>query len=187
MSVWEDITSQSDNLKRVVSVHAQKPHPALEQAVSLLRGVDRIVFTGVGSGLNATIPAAYYLMEKGFPAQHLDTTEAIYGMLPGLRGAGLVLNTRSGETAELIKLAQLARQSGIPSVAVTNEPASSVAKLADAIYRPAPAGTSWLCYQHTAVCWQPSWYWLRAWWMSWRRCWRGWSAPLKMCRVCLIR
>ncbi len=140
MSVWEDITSQSDNLKRVVSGHSQNPHHALEQAVSLLKGVDRIVFAGVGSGLNATIPAAYYLIEKGFAAQYLDATEAVYGMLPGFRGVGLVLNTRSGETAELIKLAQLAHQSGIPSVAVTNEPASTVANLADAVL---PTGSRW--------------------------------------------
>ena len=70
-------------------------------------------------------------MGKGFPAQSIDATEAIYEMLPGLKNAEIVLNTRSGETAEVVKLARLAREAGIPTVAVTNDLESRTAKLAE--------------------------------------------------------
>ena len=130
MSVWNDITLQVENLQAVVQKHAAANRAELERAARVLRQADRIVFTGVGSGLNATLPACYYLMANGRPAQYVDTTEIIYGMLPGLKGAALVLNTRSGETAELIKLAHAAREAGIPAVAVTNELESTVAGLA---------------------------------------------------------
>lgn len=131
MSVWNDILAQVDNLQQVVNKISTTTQPVLTQAAKLLQNKDRIIFTGVGSGLNATIPAYSYLMAKGVPAQTIDTTEAIYDMLPGFKNAGLVLNTRSGETAELVKLAQFARQAGIAVVAVTNELTSSVALLAE--------------------------------------------------------
>jgi glucosamine--fructose-6-phosphate aminotransferase (isomerizing) len=133
MSVWNDIVSQVENLQQVVGQHIQAGASAFEPAAALLRKADRIVFTGVGSGLNATIPAYHYLMANGFPADYIDATEAVYGILPGLKGAALVLNTRSGETAELIKLANLARETGIRTVTVTNETDSSVARLADEV------------------------------------------------------
>jgi glucosamine--fructose-6-phosphate aminotransferase (isomerizing) len=131
MSVWNDILAQVDNLQQVVEKLSTTTQPKLAQAAELLQNKERIIFTGVGSGLNATIPAYSYLMAKGCPAQTIDTTEAIYDMLPGFKNAGLVLNTRSGETAELVKLARLARQEGIPVVAVTNELDSGVARLAE--------------------------------------------------------
>jgi glucosamine--fructose-6-phosphate aminotransferase (isomerizing) len=131
MSVWDDITSQAENLQRVVKAHDRPLDPNLEWAAGLLRKASRIIFTGVGSGLNATIPACYYLMGGGHPAQYLDATEAVYGMLPGFKGATLVLNTRSGETAELIKLARLAWEETIPTIAVTNEIQSTVGQLAE--------------------------------------------------------
>ncbi len=132
MTVWDDITSQAANLRRVIEAHTAAPGGELELAAQVLRQAGRIVYAGVGSGLNATLAACMYLNSRGFAAECLDATEAIYGRLPGLKGAALVLNTRSGETAELVKLAQLARQAGIPTVAVTNEPESRVGLMANA-------------------------------------------------------
>ena len=130
MTVWEDILAQVDNYRLVIEQHAKSGKAAFESARELGWGGKEIVFTGVGSGLNATIPATYYLMQLGKPAQYIDTTELIYGLMPGLKDKLLVLNTRSGETAELIRAAQIAKQAGIAAVAVTNEPNSQVAKLA---------------------------------------------------------
>ncbi len=132
MSVWDDILAQPENFRNVISSHSAAPSAELERAARILKDAGRVVFTGVGSGLNATIPACVYLMEQGFPAQAIDTTEAVYRLFPGLKGSALVLNTRSGETAELIKMAHLARQAGIPTIAVTNEPESTVGRLATA-------------------------------------------------------
>lgn len=70
-------------------------------------------------------------MAQGFPSQYLDTTEAAYQLFPDLKDSALVLNTRSGETAEVVRLVELARQQHIPTIAVTNEPDSRVGKTAD--------------------------------------------------------
>jgi len=131
MTVWNDILSQVDNLHNVVESHARADRMVLEQVARQAERAGRIIFTGVGSGLNATIPATYYLMSCGYPAQFIDTTELIYNLPPGLKGSVLVLNTRSGETAELIRAAEIARQHGISTIAITNEINSTVARLAD--------------------------------------------------------
>jgi glucosamine--fructose-6-phosphate aminotransferase (isomerizing) len=131
MSFWDDVLSQPENLRHVIEAHARADRKPLEKAARLASESSRIIFTGVGSGLNATIPAVYYLMSRGKAAAYIDTTELVYNLYPGLAGSLLVLNTRSGETAELIRAAELAKEAGVPTVAVTNEPESSVGRLAD--------------------------------------------------------
>jgi glucosamine--fructose-6-phosphate aminotransferase (isomerizing) len=131
VSVWIDIVSQAENLRLVIEKHATTSRKAMERAARILTGAARITYAGVGSGLNATIPACTYLMARGIPAQYIDATEAAYELFPGIQGSALVLNTRSGETVELAKLADMARRAGIPTVAVTNEPGSTVGRMAD--------------------------------------------------------
>ncbi len=132
MSAWNDVLSQVENLRAVVEAHARASREDVEQAAAILRRAGSIVYSGVGSGLNACLPAAHYLMERGIPAWTLDATEAIYGLSAGLKHSALVLNTRSGETVELVKLAEIARREGIPTLAVTNEPGSTVGRMANA-------------------------------------------------------
>ncbi len=131
MSVWTDIVSQTENLRSVIEKHASLSRQEMERAARILTGAGRIIYAGVGSGLNATIPACTYLMSHAIPAQYIDATEAVYELFPGIKGGTLVLNTRSGETVELVKLAEMARKAGIPTVAVTNEPGSTVGRMAD--------------------------------------------------------
>ncbi|HTP01521.1 MAG TPA: SIS domain-containing protein [Anaerolineales bacterium] len=131
MTVWNDIVSQVDNLRLVVEKHAAMSSSGVEKAAALLRSAGNVCFAGVGSGLNATIPAYAYLMGKGIASQYIDATELTYDLFPGVKRSALVLNTRSGETVELIKLAKMARKSGIPTIAVTNEPESTVGRMVD--------------------------------------------------------
>ncbi len=131
MSVWNDIASQVDNLHQVIERHAAESQSHVVKAASLLKAAGKITYAGVGSGLNATIPACTYLRAEGVPSQYLDATELTYDLFPGIRDSALILNTRSGETIDLIKLARMARQAGIPTVAVTNEVESTVGRMAD--------------------------------------------------------
>jgi glucosamine--fructose-6-phosphate aminotransferase (isomerizing) len=129
--MWNDILANSSNLTKVIQSHLDSDRLALTKATQMIHRAGHVVFTGVGSGLNATIPASYYLMGKGFPAQYLDATEAAYQLFPGLNDSVIVLNTRSGETAELVRLVDLARKHNISTIAVTNEPKSYVGQTAD--------------------------------------------------------
>ena len=47
---------------------------------------------------------------------YLDATEAIYDVVPGLSKAAIVLNTRSGETAELVAIDEHALGVAAPTV-----------------------------------------------------------------------
>jgi glucosamine--fructose-6-phosphate aminotransferase (isomerizing) len=131
VSVWNDILSQKDNLNLVIEKHSSESRQDMERAAHIIMSAGRVTYAGVGSGLNATIPACTYLMSKAFPAEYIDATEAVYELFPGIKGGALVLNTRSGETIELVKLAEMARKAGIPTIAVTNEPGSKVGRRAD--------------------------------------------------------
>lgn len=131
MSLWDDILSNPSNLRFVIESHLASDRLALTHAAQVIKQTGRVVFAGVGSGLNATIPASYYLMSKGFPSQYLDATEAAYHLAPGLKDSAIVLTTRSGETAELVRLANFFKQNGIPAIAVTNEPNSRVGRTVD--------------------------------------------------------
>ena len=131
MAFWDDILSQEANLRTVIDRQASDGRDALKQAAAMLKQTGRVTYSGVGSGLNACLPPMYYFMARGFPAQAIDATEAAYGMLPGLRDSALILNTRSGETVEVVKLGQQAREAGIPLITVTNEPDSQAGRLAD--------------------------------------------------------
>jgi fructoselysine-6-P-deglycase FrlB-like protein len=46
----------------------------------------------------------------------------LYHEWPALRQANVVLNSRSGETAEIVKLAMRLKDASIPFLAITNEP-----------------------------------------------------------------
>jgi glutamine---fructose-6-phosphate transaminase (isomerizing) len=131
MTVWDDILSNPSNLRSIIHSYSSSDPAPLKQAAALIRKAGRVIFAGVGSGMNACIPAVYYLMGHGFSAEYLDATEAAYGLFPGLHDCAIVLNTRSGETAEVIRLGERARAAGIPVITVTNEPGSTAGRLAD--------------------------------------------------------
>ncbi len=131
MTVWDDILSNPSNLRKIIRSYAASDPAPLKQAAALIQKAGRVVFAGVGSGMNACIPAVYYLMGHGFPAEYVDATEAAYGLFPGLKNCVIVLNTRSGETAEVIRLGERARAAGVPVITVTNEPGSTAGRLAD--------------------------------------------------------
>jgi glucosamine--fructose-6-phosphate aminotransferase (isomerizing) len=75
-------------------------------------------------------PAAAYLCEHGHFAVVIDAADALYTHLPALKAANVIVNTRSGETAEIVKLGLALRSENIPFVSVTNEPESTLAKMA---------------------------------------------------------
>jgi glutamine---fructose-6-phosphate transaminase (isomerizing) len=131
--LWLDIQAQADNLLHVVAHLYGAERPRLEAAAAFL-GPDRpIVMIGVASAEYTCMPAEHYLTAHGRLARTMCASDALYTHLPALRGAGVVINSRSGETIEVVRLARALRDAGIPFLALTNEPASTLAGLADCI------------------------------------------------------
>jgi glucosamine--fructose-6-phosphate aminotransferase (isomerizing) len=128
--LWLDILAQGKNLGNVVR-HLYGPERAnLEAAAEFLRSDLPIVMVGISSAEYVSMPAAVYLGQKGRPAFTLCASEAVDVLLPMLRRARVVINSRSGETAEVVRLARALQENGIPFVAVTNSPQSTLSRMA---------------------------------------------------------
>jgi len=106
---------------------------SFEKAVDLLAGCQgRVVWTGMGkSGLICRKLAAT-MASTGTPALFLHPAEAIHGDL-GMVAAGdtVVAVSNSGETDELLRLVEYLKRLGTPLVAITSNPASTLAGHAD--------------------------------------------------------
>ncbi len=130
-----EISGQPDALRRAArGLIAQTS--ALETVARDRRGA--LVFTGMGSSYDACYPAVTALARDGVPAQMLDAAELLHFRLPSI-GAGdtVVLVSQSGESAETVRVAELlAERAAQPLlVAITNDPASSLAAAADVTLR----------------------------------------------------
>jgi arabinose-5-phosphate isomerase len=109
-----------------------------EQAVQAVEMIadckGQVVVTGIGkSGLIATKIAAT-LRSTGTPAVFLHAAEALHGDLGIVRAGDIILAIgKSGETTELTALLRVLRNNGIRIIAITANPESSMAGLADCV------------------------------------------------------
>jgi glutamine---fructose-6-phosphate transaminase (isomerizing) len=129
--LWLDIQAQGENLKQVVQHLYTSERPRIETAAAFLRGERPIVLIGVASAAYVCMPAEMYLGKRGISATVLGAADALYSLLPMLRASRVVINSRSGETVEIVKLAHALVEHQIPFVALTNEPESTLARMAD--------------------------------------------------------
>lgn len=129
-SLWRDIQAQGENLGRVVEHLYGSEYEKLRIAGEFLRNDKPIVFVGMGSAEYLCMSAVFYLGKYGRYASVINASDALYSLLPALKHSNVVINSRSGETIEVVKLSQALVQAGIPFVAITNEPDSTVAQLA---------------------------------------------------------
>jgi glucosamine--fructose-6-phosphate aminotransferase (isomerizing) len=92
----------------------------------------RIIFTGMGGSLFATLPAVSRLALQGFPVQAMESAELLHYGSATLRAGDVgVVVSRSGGSAEPVLLAEKMRQSGMTVVGVTNVPGSDLEQIAD--------------------------------------------------------
>jgi len=123
------ILEEAEALKRL----AENLDDSFKKAVDIiLKTKGRVVLTGVGkSGLICKKIAAT-LSSTGTPAFFLHPADAVHGDLGMVRGDDTVIAvSNSGETEELLNVVPIIKSFGIPVIAVTNNPTSSLAKLAD--------------------------------------------------------
>jgi glutamine---fructose-6-phosphate transaminase (isomerizing) len=128
--LWQDIQAQPENLRRVIDHLYGGERPRLEAAARFLRNDRPVAFIGVASAAYLCMPGQYSLGQGGRYASVVYAADALYHLLPMLRRANVVINSRSGETAEIIRLSQALVAEGIPFLAITNEPDSTLARQA---------------------------------------------------------
>jgi arabinose-5-phosphate isomerase len=108
---------------------------SFEKAIDILCACEgRVVVTGLGkSGLIGRKVAATF-SSTGTPSLFLHAAEALHGDL-GMLASGdvLVAISSSGETDELIEVLEAAKRLGIPLIALTAQPRSTLAAASDVV------------------------------------------------------
>ncbi len=106
-----------------------------DRAVSLVLACQgKVVVTGMGKSGLVGQKIASTLASTGTPAFFLHPAEGIHGDLGMLHKQDLVVAiSYSGETEEVIRLLPLLRRMGVPLVAMTGRPGSTLARGAEAV------------------------------------------------------
>jgi glucosamine--fructose-6-phosphate aminotransferase (isomerizing) len=128
--LWADIQAQGENLRHVVEHLYGAERDRLRAAARFLDNGRPIVFAGSASAAYTCRPGEFYLGHFGCYASTLAAQDALYSLLPALRKVNVVINSRSGETAEIVKLGRALNEARIPFLAITNEPDSTLARQA---------------------------------------------------------
>lgn len=104
-----------------------------EQACELILGCKgRIVVTGMGKSGHIGNKIAATLASTGSPAFFMHPGEASHGDLGMITGHDLVIAlSNSGETSEITLLLPMLKRMGIPLIALTGKPQSTLARTAD--------------------------------------------------------
>ena len=98
------------------------------------RASGRVIVTGIGKSGHVARKIAATFASTGTPAQFVHPAEASHGDL-GMIGAGdvVIALSNSGNSAELGDIVAYSRRFEIPLVAVTGDPASTLAEAADVV------------------------------------------------------
>ena len=116
-----------------VAALASRLDGSFDQAVELLIGCKgRVVVAGMGKSGIVCQKIAATLSSTGTPAYFLHPAEALHGDIGLLVSGDVVLVvSNSGETEELVRCLELMRRVGVPIVALTGKPGSTLARYAD--------------------------------------------------------
>ena len=106
-----------------------------ERALQLLHDCEgRVIVTGMGKSGIICRKIAATLSSTGTPAFFVHPAEAIHGDLGSIRENDIVVAvSHSGETEELIRLLESIRRLGARLIAMSGNPASTLAKAADVV------------------------------------------------------
>ncbi|MFC0542180.1 MurR/RpiR family transcriptional regulator [Kutzneria chonburiensis] len=118
----------------------------VERAAKLIGSAGRVIMSGVGGSSTVASELQQRLYRIGVPVwAWSDPHVALTGIALTSPGDVLVLFSHSGRTEETIALATEARTRAVTTVAVTNDPSSPLAELADIAL---VTGVSQLGFQH---------------------------------------
>ncbi|MEO8028662.1 MAG: SIS domain-containing protein [Bryobacteraceae bacterium] len=128
--IRHNIERQPQSLRRVREHLIGPGAGELVEAASALGRCGRIIFTGMGGSLYALMPAATYLARHGILVNVVDASELLYySEVPD--NTAVVALSRSGRTAEVVRLTENLKARRVPVIAMTNCPASPLALGAD--------------------------------------------------------
>lgn len=132
-ALWSDILAQGNNIQTILQHLTGAEKCRLEAAANFIKPEKPTFIIGIASAAYLCWPSQVLLSQGGYPSRIMNAADALYYEKEALKNANVVINSRSGETAEIVKLAEWLNSESIPFLAVTNEPESTLAHLADQI------------------------------------------------------
>jgi arabinose-5-phosphate isomerase len=120
--------------KALAAVAARLNHSLTEAVELLLRHAGKVVVSGIGKSGHIGQKIAATLASTGTPAVFLHAAEAVHGDL-GIYTPGdpSILISKSGSTAELLRLIPILRQFRSPLIAIVGNLNAPMAKQADVV------------------------------------------------------
>jgi glucosamine--fructose-6-phosphate aminotransferase (isomerizing) len=128
--IAQNIRSQASSLARVLQHQFGDGRPALIDAATAIRCAQRIVITGMGASMFASILLEYLLCSRRMDANLIEAAELLHYRHEAYRDAVIIIVSRSGESIEIARLLQLlkGRQT---IIGISNEPNSLLAREAN--------------------------------------------------------
>jgi glucosamine--fructose-6-phosphate aminotransferase (isomerizing) len=126
----EDIQAQPKSLACVLEQQRGNGQSLLLRAASLLRAAERILITGIGASMFASIALENFLCSRGIDAVVVEAGEMLHYRHKAYRNAVVIIVSRSGESIEITRLL-LALKGRFPIIGVVNEPGSMLSREAD--------------------------------------------------------
>lgn len=123
------LTAEADAVRSVID----RLDESFDKAVELLAGCKgMVVIAGLGKSGFIGQKMSATLASIGTPSHFVHPTEAVHGDLGRIREHDvMILLSYGGETEEVLALAALVRQDGVPVIAITGRPDSHLASISD--------------------------------------------------------
>jgi glucosamine--fructose-6-phosphate aminotransferase (isomerizing) len=127
----ENILGQPASHRGLLTLH--QGNATLRACAERIRKAQgRIIFSGMGGSLFATLPAVTRLAQQGYLAEAMDSAELLHYGSATLRAGDVgVVVSRSGGSIEPLLVAEKMRQAGMTVVGATNVPGSHIEQIAD--------------------------------------------------------
>ena len=120
---------------RMLADLASQLDSSLEKAVYLLANCrGHVIVSGVGTTGMVARRFAHLLCNVGCPALFLHAGDSLHGSSGAIKADDVVvLLSKTGETTETCKLAEIVSKKGIPILTLTARPDSTIGKLSDVV------------------------------------------------------
>src|ERR1700729_1751538 len=127
----DNISAQPASRRHLLALHKRSQHATLRACAEQIRKAQgRVIFTGMGGSLFATLAAVCRMTQGGHPVQAIESAELLHYGPASLRSADVgVVISRSGGSVEPVLLAEKMREAGMTVIAVTNVPGSTLEKV----------------------------------------------------------
>lgn len=129
--IFDEISSQGSAWAEIIPLILNQREAIRE----LFEGIDAVVFTGCGSGLNASYSAApLFQILTGIPARSIPAAETYLfpdACLPGGKKHAAVLISRSGRTSEVLRSLDYFRERSFMTLGITCTADSPLAQGSD--------------------------------------------------------